>query len=55
MKCKIFSSTSMDRLEFDINNFIRDKEEVSISFSTSERGYHFYYSAIVYWRRKNAT
>ena len=47
MKCKIFSSTSMDRLEFDINNFIRDKEEVSISFSTSERGYHFYYSAIL--------
>lgn len=39
----------MDKLEFDINNFIRNKENVKISFSTSERGYHFQYSAIVYW------
>ena len=49
MKCKVFNDTNREALEKDINNFIRDKEDVKTSFSTSERGYHFYYSAIVYW------
>lgn len=50
MKCKIFSCTDMNKLEVNINNFIRNKEDVNISFSTSEKGYYFYYSAIVYWK-----
>lgn len=50
MRCKIFSCTDRDKLEVDINNFISHKEEVNISFSTSERGYHFYYTAIIYWK-----
>lgn len=49
MKCKVFSRVNREVLEKDINNFIRDKEDVKISFSTGERGYNFLYSAIVYW------
>lgn len=49
MKCRVFNDTNREALEKDINNFIRDKENVKISFSTSERGYNFQYSAIVYW------
>ena len=49
MKCRVFNDTNREALEKDINNFIRNKENVKISFSTSERGYHFQYSAIVYW------
>lgn len=50
MECRIFSHTDKGILERDINNFIRNKEEVSISFSTSEKGYYFYYTALVYWK-----
>lgn len=49
MQCKIFVHTNREVLENDINNFIRDKEDVKIGFSTGERGYNFMYSAIVYW------
>lgn len=48
MKCRVFNDTNREALEKDINSFIRDKDDVKISFSTSERGYHFQYSAIVY-------
>lgn len=49
MKCKIFEDRGMISLETKINNFIRDKNDVKISLSTSEIGYDFYYTAIVYW------
>lgn len=50
MKCEIFEDRSMRGLETKINNFIRDKNDVQISLSTSESGYSFYYTAIVYWK-----
>lgn len=51
MKCKIFEDRGMISLETKINNFIRDKNDVQISLSTSESGYNFYYTAIVYWEK----
>ena len=48
MKCKLFEDRGMISLETKINNFIRDKNDVQISLSTSESGYDFYYTAIVY-------
>ena len=47
MECKVFIDTNREILEKNINNFIRDKEDVKISFSNGERGYNFLYSAIV--------
>lgn len=49
MECKIFRNDSYYSLEYDINKFIQDKDDVRISLSTSEIGYSFYYIAIVYW------
>lgn len=50
MECSIFEDDSRYGLEKDINEFIKDKEDVSISLATTKFGYSTYYTAIVCYR-----
>lgn len=50
MECKIFRNSSRYGLEKEINSFIKDKVDVSMSITSSKFGYSEYYTVIVYYR-----
>ena len=50
MECETFENNSRIDLEKEINKFIKDKEDVSISLATTKWGYSTYYTAIVLYR-----
>ena len=50
MKCKFFENSNRYLLEKEINKFIKDKVDVSISITSSKFGYSEYYTVIVCYR-----
>lgn len=50
MECVIFENSSRIELEKDINEFIKDKVDVSISITSCKVGYYEYYTVIVCYR-----
>lgn len=52
MECKTFEDNSRYGLEIDINKFIKDKSDVSISLATTKFGYSTYYTAIVCYKER---
>lgn len=50
MECKTFENSSRYELEKEINEFIKDKVDVSVSITSSKFGYSEYYTVIVCYR-----